>query len=167
DATPASGPQPRPGRREESSLRRADVLLPGRREVASRRLRGSSDILRSEQGEQAQLATVVVDPGRSEADAHHRRCLLDAELVKEDQVQHSPLPGGELAERAPDSRPPLLGGERIEGSGVRVLAWPDQEPPGRVPLQPPPPPSPGGDVAHHREEPGLDGGAPTRPGPPP
>src|SRR5262249_60821966 len=111
--------------------------------------------------------TVLGAPAPPEAAPITAARLLDGELGKEAQVQHFPLPGGELAERAPDSRPPLLGGERLEGAGVRVLAWPDEEPPGRVPLQPPPPPSPGGEVAHHREEPGLDGGAPTRPGPPP
>src|SRR4029450_12214034 len=79
---------------------------------------------------------------------------------EEHEVEHLALAGGQRPERAPDPGSLLPGGERVRRLGVRS----EEELPGRPRFQPSAAPRPGGHVPHHREEPGLEGGAAVEPG---
>src|SRR5262249_42523567 len=91
---------------------------PGRREGEHRRLPGSSRILRSEQLEKAELATVVVGAGRPGRDLHDLRRLLDAHLVEEHEVEPLALAGRERAERPADVCAALAGSDDLVGLGT-------------------------------------------------
>src|SRR6185436_3157775 len=137
-----AAPYPTSHRTGASAARPRGAPRPSRRAGVPRRLRASRQVLRSEQREQAKLATVVVGPGCSDRHAHHLRGVLHRHLMKEHEIEHLALASRQRPQRTADPSASLLGEDRL--ARIRRGAA-EKNPPRLVGLQPPPPPRTGGD----------------------
>lgn len=103
-----------------------------------------------------QLATVVVGARGPKSNPHHRRRILDGELVEEHQLQHLALAGAKHPECVPDAGATLLGFERLQRPCASLV--PAGLPPMRKVFEPAAPPPVCSDVPDDREEPGFERG---------